>query len=239
MASDPPFSHRARRQAARGLKAAAMAADLASRRAAPPDTAPSLAGDRDLEWTFCQARLADGPSRTLDFGADAGIPLSLAAALRGHDVIALDQLELSGSVRHPNVRHVVADILDRPLAGERFDTVINCSTVEHVGLAGRYGSRSASDGDLEAMAILADLLAEGGRQILTIPVGRDRVAAPLHRIYGERRLPRLLERYEVVEQQFWRKGEQAWEPCDRAAALAVEGSASFYALGLFVLRDAS
>jgi hypothetical protein len=236
MASDRPLSFRARRQASRGLKAAAMVADLASKKAAPPDTAPSLAGDRDLEWTFCQARLQDGPSKTLDFGADAGIPLSLAAAFRGNDVVALDQLDLRGSVRHPNVRHVVADILDRPLAGERFDTVINCSTVEHVGLAGRYDSRASSDGDLEAMGVLADLTAGGGRQILTIPVGRDHVAAPLHRIYGEQRLPRLLERYEVVEEQFWTKGPEAWTPADRQAALAVEGTASFYALGLFVLR---
>jgi Caenorhabditis protein of unknown function, DUF268 len=225
-----------RRGAARALKLGAIAFDVAAQRATPPDATTSLAGDRDLEWTFCQARLGDGPSRTLDFGADAGVPLSLAAALRGHEVVALDQLEVAGSVRHPAIRFVVADILDRPLAGERFDTVVNCSTVEHVGLAGRYGSRSAGDGDLDAMAALAELMGPDGRQILTIPVGRDRVCAPAHRIYGERRLPRLLERYETVEEQYWHKPADAWEPTDRATALAVEGSATFYALGLFVLR---
>jgi hypothetical protein len=230
--------HRARRTTARGLKLAAMALDVAARRATPPDATPTLAGDRDLEWTFCQSRLGDAPSRTLDFGADAGIPLSLAAAFRGHEVVALDQLEVSGPVRHPGIRFVAGDILDRPLGGERFDTVINCSTVEHVGLAGRYGSRSAGDGDLEAMTILAEMMEPGGRQILTVPVGRDRVCAPSHRIYGEERLPRLLERFAIAEEQFWCKGAAAWEPCDRAVALAVEGSASFYALGLFVLRHA-
>ena len=232
-------SHRVRRGTARALKLGAIAFDVAARRATPPDASPSLAGDRDLEWTFCQSRLGDAPSRTLDFGADAGIPLSLAAALRGHEVVALDQLEVQGSVRHPAIRFVVGDILDRPLGEEKFDTVINCSTVEHVGLAGRYGSRDAGDGDLEAMGVLAEAMAPGAKQILTIPVGRDRVCAPQHRIYGEQRLPRLLERYEVVEEQYWRKGGDAWEPSDRAAALAVEGSASFYALGLFVLRAAA
>jgi hypothetical protein len=239
MAERAPAAARTRRTASRALKAAAMAADVASQKVAPPSTAPSLAGDRDLEWTFCQSRLSDGPGRTLDFGADAGIPLSLAAALRGHEVVALDQLEVAGSVRHPAIRFVIGDILDRPLAGEQFDQVINCSTVEHVGLAGRYGSRSASDGDLEAMGVLAELMAPDARQILTVPVGRDQVCSPLHRIYGEQRLPRLLERYTVAEEQYWCKRADAWEPCERAEALAVEGSASFYALGLFVLRLAS
>jgi hypothetical protein len=37
-----------------------------------------------------------------------------------------------------------------------FDTVINCSTVEHVGLPGRYGGPSIPDGDLEACSACAD-----------------------------------------------------------------------------------
>jgi hypothetical protein len=235
MATNDPPSLRIRRGALRVLKAVSTVADMGSARIAPRDEAPSLSGDRELEWTFVQSRLADGPGRTLDFGADTGL-LSLAAALRGHDVVALDRLDVSGEVVHPAVRRVVADILDRPLADERFDQIINCSSVEHVGLAGRYGSSDAPDGDLEAMAILAGMLAPGGRHILTVPVGRDLVCPPLHRIYGEARLPRLLEHHAVVEQQYWHKDGSAWRPADRATALAVEGSRSFYALGLFVLE---
>jgi hypothetical protein len=79
------------------------------------------------------------------------------------------------------------------------------------------------------------VLADGGRHILTIPVGRDLIAAPQHRVYGEERLPRLLEHYEIAEQQFWRKDGAHWRQCERSDALATEGSASFYSLGLFVL----
>jgi hypothetical protein len=72
--------------------------------------------------------------------------------------------------------------------------------------------------------------------VLTIPVGRDMVCAPLHRIYGERRLPRLIDGFDVVEQQYWRKDrERGWMQTERAIALATEGSESFYSLGLFVL----
>jgi SAM-dependent methyltransferase len=194
---------------------------------------PTLEGDRSVEWSFCVARLAEGPGSTLDFGADTGL-LALAAAQRGHDVVALDRLPPAIEYAHERVTPVQADILERPLADRRFDQIVNCSTVEHVGLAGRYGSAKRPDGDLEAMAILRDLLAPDGRMLMTVPVGQDLVCPPLHRIYGATRLPRLLEGYEVEEEQYWVK-DTAWKQTNRDDALATRGSRSFYSLGLFVL----
>ena len=214
---------------------AAIAADIAARRLAPDIAAElTLEGDRELEWGFCQARLTNGPGRTLDFGSDIGV-LSLAAALRGHEVVALDRLDVRHPVAHEGVTKLVADILDQPLDGHAFDQIINCSSIEHVGLAGRYGSSDAPDGDIEAMRILAERLRPGGRHILTIPVGRDQICAPQHRIYGPARLPRLLEPFEIVEEQFWLKTREAWMETDRSSALDTQGSPTFYSLGLFVL----
>jgi len=227
---------RLRRRAAAALHHAGALAQVAGGRLRPTGD-PDLAGDRWVEWSFVMARLAEGDGRTLDFGADIGF-LSLAAAQRGHDVVALDRLPSALDFAHPRVRHVQADILDRPLAGERFDQIVNCSSVEHVGLGGRYGSGSATDGDLEAMAVLRERLAPGGRMLLTVPVGRDGVHAPVHRVYGEQRLPRLLDGFRADETQFWAKQDGAWRAVDRAVALGVAGSASFYALGLFVLSAA-
>jgi SAM-dependent methyltransferase len=221
-----------RRQASRLIARAANLATSASRKLAAHGA--GLEGDRAVEWSFCMARLANGPGTTLDFGAGRG-PLSLCAAQRGHDVIALDRLPSALDYAHERITFVQADILDRPLE-RRFDQIINCSSVEHVGLAGRYGSFSAPDGDLDAMEIMRPLLVPGGRMILTVPVGRDMVCAPLHRIYGEVRLPRLLDSYRSVEEQYWRKDfAGGWVQTDRATALATEGSDSFYSLGLFVL----
>jgi SAM-dependent methyltransferase len=150
-------------------------------------------------------------------------------------VVAFDRLPSSLDYSHPKVRHVEADILTHDFGDERFDQIVNCSSVEHVGLGGRYGSFDNEDGDLDAMRVMRGLLADGGRMILTIPVGRDLIVAPQHRIYGERRLPRLLEPFESAEEQYWRKEGRHWVQCDRTAALDTEGSASFYSLGLFVL----
>src|SRR6266576_3241712 len=101
------------------LNVAGNLAIVASRRIAERDGA-TLVGDRSVEWSFCLARLADGPGTTLDFGADVGF-LSLAAAQRGHDVVALDRLPSALEYRHPRVTPVQGDILERPLEGRRFD----------------------------------------------------------------------------------------------------------------------
>jgi SAM-dependent methyltransferase len=222
-----------RRQASGLLGRAASAASRASQRLASDGL--GLGGDRTVEWSFCMARLADGPGSTLDFGAGSA-PMSLCAAQRGHEVVALDRLPPDPGYAHERIEFVQADILDRPLEGRRFDQIINCSSVEHVGLAGRYGSFEAPDGDLEAMETLRSLLVPGGRMILTVPVGRDMVCAPVHRIYGRARLPRLLSSYRKVEEQYWRKdARQGWVQTDHATALETLGSESFYSVGLFVV----
>lgn len=202
-----------------------------------PKTDLDLAGDRWVEWSFCMARMAEGPGRTLDFGADIGF-LSLAAAQRGHDVVALDQLPSALQYRHERVTAVQGDILDDPLAGQRFDQIVNCSSVEHVGLGGRYDAVTAPEGDLRAMELLRAGLVDGGRMILTIPVGTDAICAPQHRVYGEERLPRLLDGYAIAEAQYWAKAAGTWAAVERATALAVPGSERSYALGLFVLSAA-
>jgi hypothetical protein len=226
-----PLNRRARRAGARALAFAGGVALQASTRLGDPQE--NLQGDRFVEWSFCLARLAEGEGTTLDFGADVAF-LSLAAAQRGHHVVALDRLPSALDYRHKRVEFLQADILRRPLADRTFDQILNCSSIEHVGLSGRYGSGEAVDGDLEAMGILRDMLAPQGRMILTVPVGRDLVCAPKHRIYGTERLPRLLDGFRVDEEQYWRK-DGVWIDTDRESALETEGSAWFYSLGLFVL----
>jgi hypothetical protein len=140
---------------------------------------------------------------------------------------------------------VQGDILKLPLPKEHFDLVINCSTVEHVGLVGRYDiTESCSDGDLEAMARLRELMKASSIMLLTIPVGQDAVFAPLCRVYGEKRLPSLLDGYIVEKEVFWVKDQKNhWALCDKETALTFKASASswdplqnVYALGCFVLR---
>lgn len=195
----------------------------------------TLAGDREIEWTWTLGHVRRGSGRVLDFGSGNGM-MALGALFAGNDVVAVD-LEPEQYPFHPDrIEYVRGDFNELELEHNSFDQILNCSSVEHVGLAGRYGSPDEPDGDLRAMEKMAGLLKSDGEMVLTIPVGIDAVHAPNHRIYGEERLPRLLKRWEIREERFWAKPtSNRFEPVGREHALAEAGSASYYALGLFIL----
>ena len=72
--------------------------------------------------------------------------------------------------------------------------------------------------------------------LLTIPVGRDQVFTPLHRVYGQDRLPKLLKGWEIQKNEFWVKDPQnRWILVEESVALSTEPVKHYYGLGLFVL----
>jgi SAM-dependent methyltransferase len=204
----------------------------------------NLFGDRGVEWSFITSRLSRGRGEVLDFGASFG-NLSIAAAQRGFHVLALDLNEERFPWKHPNVNFLRGDLLKVELPAEQFDFILNCSSVEHVGLRGRYGvAAEETDGDLEAMKRFRALLKPSGRMLMTIPCGEDAAIAPWHRVYGRQRLPKLLNGFETVEEEFLvKQGDNRWHLCDRDTALSLRPTGHptnptlcSYALGCFVLR---
>ena len=120
-----------------------------------------LHGDREIEWSFIISRLSQGPGEVLDFGASFG-NLSIAAAHHGFHVLALDLGCERFPWKHPNVDFLQADLLQAELPKRHFDFILNCSSIEHVGLQGRYGvAAEETDGDLTAMARFAAGIAQG------------------------------------------------------------------------------
>ncbi len=114
-----------------------------------------------------------------------------------------------------------------------------------VWLAGMGVSEAKPDGDLEAMARLRDLMKLRGTMLLTVPAGQDTVYPPWHRVYGNERLPRLIEGYDIEKEAFWVKDEQnRWQLAERQVALNYKTAAgswnplqNIYAFGCFVLRS--
>jgi SAM-dependent methyltransferase len=213
----------------------------------PHRAAVDLSGDRDIEWSYIASRLPVGRGRVLDFGCGYG-NMSIHAIQKGYSVLALDLLPCAFPWSHPNLETVCGDLLRLDLAEHQFDYILNCSSVEHVGLTGRYGvAAQETDGDLAAMAKMQRLLKPAGKMLMTIPCGRDAAIVPWHRVYGEERLPRLLESFEVEEQVFWTKrADNRWNPATREEALSYVptshptiGAQCTYALGCFTLRPKS
>jgi SAM-dependent methyltransferase len=198
-------------------------------------TGPGLAGDRTIEWAWVLGRLRRDPGQVLDFGTGNGF-VALAAAFAGHDVVAVDLEPCAFEFTGASITYRQGDFNELEFEPQSFDQVLNCSTIEHVGLEGRYGSPADPDGDLGAMEKLASLLRPDGDMVLTLPVGIDGVFSPYHRVYGEERLPRLLERFTVRDEAWWAKLDgKKWEPATRETALTVQGSSAYYALGLLVV----
>lgn len=207
-------------------------------------TGIDLSGDRNIEWSYIASRLPTDAGYVLDFGCGWG-DLSMHAIQRGCRVVALDLENNPFPWTHPNLERVCGDLFEVDLTEGRFDYILNCSTVEHVGLSGRYGiAVEESDGDLAAMQKLRKLLKRSGKMLMTIPVGQDAVIAPWHRVYGKGRMPKLLEGYAIEEECYWvKQPDNRWYPSERELALAfpptghpTRGALCSYALGCFALR---
>jgi len=197
---------------------------------------PNLLGDRDIENSWVAGQLSWGPGIALDFGCGHNY-LGLMASCRGYEVTAIDLEEIVWPYSHPNLKFVQGDILRMNWEPCQFDLIINCSAIEHVGIKGRYGSRDARDGDLEAMSKLHELLKPEGTMLLTIPIGEDAVISPYHRVYGPARLPLLLTNYHIYSEEFYVKDKNnCWQLDTKENAFKTVPSRFLYSLGLFVLK---
>jgi hypothetical protein len=195
----------------------------------------NLMGDRDIEWSWVLSHINKGPGKALDLGSGWSLLLSLTAALRGFEVMALDR----NLYEHPFIAKGVtlkqSDIITDSLPGDNFDLIIACSTMEHIGLPDRYGNQFLfPDADLETMQKLRNSIKPTGSFILTIPVGVDAIFIPFHRIYGETRLSKLLWGWRIKEECYWlKRPNDAWESVSRSEALAFTGNERVYGIGCF------
>lgn len=178
----------------------------------------NLEGDRTIEYAYTLSNIPQGHGkRALDIGAGGVGTVALALLQAGYTVDVLDPEDHpvpSGTHKH------IGDIRTfQPSV--KYDLITLVSTIEHVGLAGRYNvTEHSPDGDIEAMQAIKKLLNPLGTVVLTIPVGVDTVHNPMHRVYGQERLPRLLEGFTIEHQIFWRKINGSWVTCTQDEALS-------------------
>lgn len=197
---------------------------------------PNLEGDREVEWSWVLSQLGAGPGEVLDFGCGNSL-LSFIAARRGYNVTAIDLQSIRWPYTLPNMRFIKCDILKSSFPKSSFDLIINCCSIEHVGLHGRYESEDNPEGDITAMALMHELLRPGGVMLLSIPIGRGAVFAPLHRVYGRERLTKLLDQWIIEKKEYWVKDDQnRWVTVKESVALDREPTKLCYGLGCFVLR---
>lgn len=204
----------------------------------------SLKGDRHVEYAFVGMHIPRVHARVhaLDIGPGAHARMARHAIKQGWHVVGIDLVQCP--LRHNRFTFIKDDFLTKEFK-EQFELVLNVSSIEHFGIPGRYGiKRFDEDADLRAMHKIRDLMTTNARMILTIPIGRDTVLAPFHRVYGRERLPRLFDGYRVVHQRCWAKfgGVDNFKKTTQNTALSVEPTLKphhYYAIGGFVLEAAN
>jgi len=210
---------------------------------------PNLLGDRQVEYGFVVDRTPRAEAslgrQALDFGWGGNLTVFTGLERRGWMVTLYDR----ESFPSPRTGFTVVqgDILQDDLGGSRYELITCCSSIEHVGLVGRYGTREDEgdpDGDLKAMRKLWGALAPGGKLIMTIPVGFDYVHGSMHRVYGISRLTELFKGFDMLESVWYFKDSEEWLECDMEKTLTTRSIATsptdwqgcYYALGCFVLE---
>jgi SAM-dependent methyltransferase len=124
---------------------------------------------------------AHAPKRHVDVGSRVDGFVAHVAAFR--EVEILDVRPLGSNI--PNVRFTQADLmspLDPSLAGA-CDSLSCLHALEHFGL-GRYGDPVDFEGHLKGLANLKDILAEGGKLYLSVPIGPQRIEFNAHRVFS-------------------------------------------------------
>ncbi len=97
---------------------------------------------------------------------------------------------------HPSLQTLtVEEFNEHPVI---YDGAISISSVEHSGL-GRYGDDLDPDGDLKAMSVLRDRLTKDSLCFLSVPIGKDQILWNAHRVYGRKRLPLLIDGFELID----------------------------------------
>jgi hypothetical protein len=115
-------------------------------------------------------------------------------------------------------------LLDNTLEAGAYDAVLLLSTLEHIGLPA-YDQPLFPDGDRLALAAAARLLSPSGRLIVTVPVGRSRMAT-WFRQYSPADLHELFREWAVVI-RYWGFDGGSYVPIEEQAAARCEYRETF------------
>ena len=97
---------------------------------------------------------------------------------------------------HPEIKQTtISEYWKNP---EKFDCAFSISSFEHDGL-GRYGDPINPNGDIRAMKEMKSIIKKDGLLYLAVPTGIDKIVWNAHRVYGNIRLPLLIDGFKIIE----------------------------------------
>lgn len=188
--------------------------------------------DRYVEYPFVINSLPSLPAKILDVGC-AGSYLPLLLAGFGYHVHGIDVREYAiiNRIKFPNFRFSKEDIRKSGFSDNYFDAVISVSTIEHIGLSGRYGMDEDIDGDRKAIAEMKRITKKCGAIVVTVPFGRAKIIRPDCRVYDFARLKRIENGLSLAREAYYMQDEAGdWYECQRQEAESVDARSDRYAI---------
>lgn len=199
-----------------------------------------LTGDRCVEYAYIVRNLINlnKNKNVLDVGCFAS-PLTSIMGEMGFNV---DGIDLNYALPYQmNVNYFNGDFNSYKFQLS-YDVIVMCSTIEHIGLGGRYNSPDYLNGDLDAIKKSNEIMNPEGILFLTIPFGKERVIKPFHRVYNKngKLFNEIRKYYQIIAEEYYKNNsENIFVKCTEEEAQVVEPSENNYALGLFSLKKIS
>ena len=187
-------------------------------------------GDRLVEIPFLFRNIIPPPAKVLDVGCWESSN-SISLAMLGYDVTGIDMIPYG--YKHKNFTFIKDDFLKHDFGNERFDVVVDISSIEHFGLLS-YATKERNDNaHIEAMDKIKRLLKPHGQLIFTAPYGVHGEVPNFERIFDDNDLNILLSGFSIKEEKTFlvNKKEGITEiPKDQAVKIPHDEDKGIYAL---------
>lgn len=124
----------------------------------------------------------------------------------------------------PNFEFRQGSVVSLPYGDGEVHSLSSLHVIEHIGL-GRYGDPVDAEGPWNAARELMRVLAPGGKLLIGVPVGRDRVCFDAHRIFDPRTVRAMFgdldllefslvdDRNRLIRNASFEAGADAWYGC--------------------------
>lgn len=161
--------------------------------------------DRSIEYPWMVENINIHEGKLLDVGSTACEMLFglLPSSIEIHGINLNNKI-----VKNKNIKFFTADIRKTGFQDDYFDCITCISTLEHIGVSGRYGSDEDSEGDIKAVAEMNRILKPGGEILITVPYGIKDVL-PINKLYNKNRLDELFKNFKINSQTYI-KFNQRW-----------------------------
>jgi len=154
--------------------------------------------DRYLEYPWMLKNITITSGKILDVGSTASNMLYNFLS----KTIEINSIDLnSKEIENDSIKFSVGDIRKTNYSDNYFDLISCISTLEHIGVSGRYGSDEDPNGDKKAVQEMARILKPGGTMLVTVPYGIKDVL-PINKLYNKERIENLFKGFSSVEIEY-------------------------------------